>query len=231
MVGQVMRALEAQVSFSFAVARRGAALAGQVTGWALTAIMREVLPDRGSNGGAGQFGAAGETTATVEQTATVEPEPRETEAEELTEPDEPSELTAREESFTAVPEPVAAPEESSRTAPGDDVPATIAGKQPEAAPIGGEEGAVVEHEPGVGTSVRDRSPHSALNNPVTEPDMTEWPDPYDKREDPLDPGEEMVFGGDAVHTQTGATSTSEPHPSQDPEVEAWEGPKRDKVDQ
>jgi hypothetical protein len=41
----------------------------------------------------------------------------------------------------------------------------------------------------------------------------------------------MVFGGDAGHTQTGATSTSEPHPSQDPEAEPWEGPKRDKVDQ
>jgi hypothetical protein len=91
-------------------------------------------------------------------------------------------------------------------------------------------GAVVEHEPGIGTSVRARTPHSALNNPITEADLTEWPDPYDHREDPRDPGEEMVFGGEAGHTQTGATSTSEPHPSQDPEAEAWEGPKRDKVD-
>ncbi|HZC19540.1 MAG TPA: hypothetical protein VE225_07495, partial [Rubrobacteraceae bacterium] len=68
-------------------------------------------------------------------------------------------------------------------------------------------------------------------NPITEADLTEWPDPYDHREDPRDPGEEMVFGGEAGHTQTGATSTSDPHPSQDPEAEAWEGPKRDKVDQ
>ena len=97
--------------------------------------------------------------------------------------------------------------------------------------VGGEDGAVVEHEPGIGTSVRERGPHSALNTPITEADLTEWPDPYDHREDPRDPGEEMVFGGEAGHTQTGATSTSEPHPSQDPEAEAWEGPKRDKVDQ
>jgi hypothetical protein len=88
-----------------------------------------------------------------------------------------------------------------------------------------------KHEPGTGTSVPARDPHSALNNPITEADLTEWPDPYDHREDPRDPGEEMVFGGEAGNTQTGATSTSEPHPSQDPEAEAWEGPKRDKVDQ
>jgi hypothetical protein len=61
--------------------------------------------------------------------------------------------------------------------------------------------------------------------------LTEWPDPYDKREDPRDPGEEMAFGGDAGHTQTGAISTSEPHPAQDPEATPWEGPKRDKVDE
>lgn len=91
--------------------------------------------------------------------------------------------------------------------------------------------AAVEDEPALDTTVRERSPHSALNNPITEPDLTEWPDPYDHREDPRDPGDEMVFGGDVGHTQTGATSTSEPHPSKDPEAEPWEGPKRDKVDQ
>lgn len=87
-----------------------------------------------------------------------------------------------------------------------------------------------QEEPGNGTG-RARSPHSPLNNPVTEPDLTEWPDPYDQREDPRDPGENMVFGEDAGHTHTGSTSTSEPHPAQDPEAEPWEGPKRDKVDQ
>lgn len=89
----------------------------------------------------------------------------------------------------------------------------------------------VEHEPGVGTSVRAPDPHSALNTPIGEPDPTEWPDPYDRREDPRDvpAGEEMTFGEEA-HPPTGATSTSEPHPNQDPEAEPWEGPKRDRVD-
>ena len=75
-------------------------------------------------------------------------------------------------------------------------------------------------------------PHSALNNPVGEPDPTEWPDPYEKREDPRDPDDPdgMPFG-EEPHPPTGATSTSEPHPSQDPEAaDRWEGPKRDKLD-
>lgn len=66
----------------------------------------------------------------------------------------------------------------------------------------------------------DRDPHHSLNNPVGEPDPTEWPDPYEKREDPREAGDPT----------TGATSTSLPHPSQDPEAEPWEGPKRDRVD-
>ena len=78
-----------------------------------------------------------------------------------------------------------------------------------------------------GDLTEERDPHHALNTPVGEPDPTEWPDPYDQREDPRDP-EDL---GDALpHPQTGAQSTSAPHPSQDPEAEPWEGPKRDKVD-
>jgi hypothetical protein len=67
----------------------------------------------------------------------------------------------------------------------------------------------------------ERDPHHDLNNPVGEPDETEWPDPYDRREDPR--AED--------HPQTGSRSTSDPHPSQDPEAEHWEGPKRDKLDE
>jgi len=77
----------------------------------------------------------------------------------------------------------------------------------------------------------DPSPHHALNNPVADPDPTEWPDPYEHREDPLDPsdpGEPLSAG--APHAATGATSTSQPHPSQDPEAEPTEGPKRDRID-
>jgi hypothetical protein len=72
------------------------------------------------------------------------------------------------------------------------------------------------------TDPPEPDPHHALNNPVGEPDPTEWPDPYDRRLDPRDPEGETPA--------TGAQSTSEPHPSQDPEAVPWEGPKRDKLD-
>lgn len=82
-----------------------------------------------------------------------------------------------------------------------------------------------------GDRSRDPSPHHVLNNPVGEPDPTEWPDPYEQRPDPRDPtagGSEQTGGS---HTTTGATSTSEPHPRQDPDAEAWaERIERDKLD-
>jgi hypothetical protein len=70
----------------------------------------------------------------------------------------------------------------------------------------------------------ERDPHHELNNPASDPDPTEWPDPYDKRPDPRDPTDPNA------HTPTGATSTSEPHPDQDIEADHVEGPKRDKLD-
>jgi hypothetical protein len=82
-----------------------------------------------------------------------------------------------------------------------------------------------------GDRSQDPTPHHALNNPVGEPDPTEWPDPYEREPDPRDPldlANEQF--GEEPHPPTGSTSTSEPHPSQDPEAEPWEGPKRDKVD-
>lgn len=66
----------------------------------------------------------------------------------------------------------------------------------------------------------DPDVHHALNEPASDPDPTEWPDPYDKRPDPRDPESqrtEMDFGD--VHTPTGATSTSEAHHEVDPEVD------------
>jgi hypothetical protein len=47
----------------------------------------------------------------------------------------------------------------------------------------------------------DEEPHHALNNPVDAPDETEWPDPYEKREDPRDDAPAPA-----------PPSTSEPHP-------------------
>ncbi len=79
----------------------------------------------------------------------------------------------------------------------------------------------------------DRDPHQALNNPVGEPDPTEWPDPYEKREDPRDPPDPdgQPFG-EEPHSPTGATSTSEPHPSQDLEArDKAEPPERDNLDE
>ena len=63
------------------------------------------------------------------------------------------------------------------------------------------------HTPDKGDRSRDPEPHHALNNPVGEPDETEWPDPYDKREDPRD----------EEHPPTGSTSTSEPPPERHPQ--------------
>ncbi len=80
---------------------------------------------------------------------------------------------------------------------------------------------------------KDREPHHALNSPVVDdPDPTEWPDPYEHREDPRDPPDpdERPFGAEP-HPPTGSTSTSEPHPSQDPEAgDLLESVKRDKLD-
>lgn len=82
------------------------------------------------------------------------------------------------------------------------------------------------------SSHEERDPHHELNNPVGEPDPTEWPDPYERRPDPRDPEDpdQMPFG-DEPHAPTGATSTSEPHPDQDPVAEErLEHIKRDKLD-
>jgi hypothetical protein len=80
------------------------------------------------------------------------------------------------------------------------------------------------------SSDEQRDPHHELNNPVGDPDPTEWPDPYDKREDPRDPDDPDRDYGDEPHTPTGATSTSEPHPDQDPEALPREALERDKLD-
>ena len=61
-------------------------------------------------------------------------------------------------------------------------------------PSGIEERPAAE-EPGNRTG---EPPHHALSNPVGEPDPTEFPDPYEQRQDPRDLGE-------------GDPSTSEPH--------------------
>jgi hypothetical protein len=94
---------------------------------------------------------------------------------------------------------------------------------------GGEGGKRPEREPG--DLSKDPRPHRALSNPIGDPDPTEWPDPYEKREDPRAPEDPGAVLGEKVHPPTGSTSTSEPHPSEDPEARnEWEAPKRDKLD-
>src|SRR5947199_10775125 len=64
-----------------------------------------------------------------------------------------------------------------------------------------------------GDRSHDSEPHHALNNPADRPDPTEWPDPYEQREDPR-----ATAGIDEVdsepHPETGAERTSEPNPTQ-----------------
>jgi hypothetical protein len=79
---------------------------------------------------------------------------------------------------------------------------------------------------------RRPSPYAALNTPVGEPDPTEWPDPYDRREDPRAPVDGMVFPGDGLsHTPVGATSTSEPTSADDIQALNTDAPERDNLDE
>src|SRR3954453_6760967 len=104
--------------------------------------------------------------------------------------------------------------------------------QPETAPAG-EPVSGFPEPPGAdpGDRSRQASPYSALNTPVGEPDPTEWPDPYDRREDPRAPADEMVFPGDGrSHTPVGAASSSEPHPAGDIEAIDTNAPDTDALD-
>jgi hypothetical protein len=77
-----------------------------------------------------------------------------------------------------------------------------------------------------GNRSHDKGPHQALNNPVGEPDETEYPDPYETRPDPRAP-----IGEDA-HPATGSESTSEPPLENDPEhPEGGRPPRRENLDQ
>jgi hypothetical protein len=79
----------------------------------------------------------------------------------------------------------------------------------------------------------DAEPHHALNNPVGDPDLTEYPDPFEKRDDPRDPADpDGEPFGEEPHPQTGSESTSEPPPAQDLEAgDRATPPRRDKLDE
>jgi hypothetical protein len=80
---------------------------------------------------------------------------------------------------------------------------------------------------------KDREPHHDLANPVGEPDPTEWPDPYERREDPRNPpAPDREPFGEEPHPATGSTSTSEPHPAEDLEAgDRAKPPERDNLDE
>lgn len=64
----------------------------------------------------------------------------------------------------------------------------------------------------------DREPHHDLTNPASDPDPTEWPDPYEKRPDPRgperdeEPVEDKEEGDEREERAPRSPSTSEPHP-------------------
>lgn len=110
------------------------------------------------------------------------------------------------------PKPKAAPEPKAETT-GTDAP-----PKPDAEP---------------GNRSHDKGPHQALNNPVGEPDETEYPDPYETRSDPRDPADpDGAPFGEEPHPATGSESTSEPPVENDLEhPEGGRPPRRDNLDQ
>jgi hypothetical protein len=66
-----------------------------------------------------------------------------------------------------------------------------------------------------GNRSADPEPHHSLNNPATDPDPTEFPDPYDRRPDPRDPEREEDVPR--------SPSTSEPHPEDFDDVKPVKG--------
>ena len=102
--------------------------------------------------------------------------------------------------------------------------------QPKTAPPGTAVSGFPE-PPGPGSTDPSGNPHSDLSNPVGEPDPTEWPDPYERREDPRDPADpDGLPFGEEPHPPTGSTSTSEPHPSQDIEAVKVDPPEKDRLE-
>jgi len=84
-----------------------------------------------------------------------------------------------------------------------------------------------------GDRSHDKGPHQALNNPVGEPDETEYPDPYETRPDPRDPVDpDGAPFGEEPHPATGSESTSEPPVENDPEhPEGGRPPRRENLGQ
>jgi hypothetical protein len=66
-----------------------------------------------------------------------------------------------------------------------------------------------------GNISEDREPHHTLNSPAEDPDPTEFPDPYDRRDDPRAP--------DRDEAAPRSPSTSDPHPEDFDDVKPAKG--------
>jgi hypothetical protein len=130
----------------------------------------------------------------------------------------------------ADPKPSKAKAAGSKPAKAEPAKPKAAKPKPPKAKIAKPKAAKPGAEPGDQRGGKD--PHHSLNNPVGDPDPTEYPDPFDHREDPLDPPDpDGAPFGEEPHPPTGAGSTSEPPLSQDPEVgDRAKPPQRDNLD-
>jgi hypothetical protein len=117
------------------------------------------------------------------------------------------------------PEPPAPEPRAEETEEELELPAPLPGEEAEGAPEPTGTDAPPKPDAEPGDRSRGGDPHHALNNPVVDPDPTEWPDPYEKRSDPLDPPDpDGAPFGEEPHVPPGTRSTSEPHHDEDPEA-------------
>ncbi|HVW45487.1 MAG TPA: hypothetical protein VHA76_00420 [Solirubrobacterales bacterium] len=115
------------------------------------------------------------------------------------------------------------------TEPADEVTPIAKAKAAKSKPAAKPPEAAVEP----GNRSHDKGPHEALNNPVGDPDETEYPDPYETRPDPRDPVDpDAAPFGEEPHPATGAESTSEPPLESDPtNPGGGRPPRRKKLDE
>src|SRR5947207_14077663 len=73
-----------------------------------------------------------------------------------------------------------------------------------------------------------RDAHHALNNPVGEPDPTEWPDPYERRPDPRFPP--SAEAGASPHTAAAGDERQRAASRPRPRAHATNAPDRDRLD-
>jgi hypothetical protein len=205
------------------VAAAGAGAALAVGG----VVAKRVLGHGGKDDGAKDGGTSGAADlAGAEADATVVPIAKKEKAPPKPKPVKPKAAQPK----TDKPKPKVAPKSKAAPKPVSDKakpPKPKAAAKPK--PAAGKPKAAAEP----GDRSHDKGPHQALNNPVGEPDETEYPDPYETRPDPRDPVDpDGAPFGEEPHPATGSESTSEPPVENDPEhPEGGRPPRRENLDQ